>query len=372
MIEASVVQDILTRMKKIINQELNFFSTEGVIIASTDPNRIGQVNHEGAQFALDKNQPIVIEFDNQYEGAKQGINLPVDIDNQIVGVIGITGKKEEVAQYGEIIKEMTKVLILNNAARELVYNRRNVHRNIIDYIQNDDQSDAFSVEMLYGINLSSKKYTAIVGLPSDDRLTEQYFEDISNVYLDLELLLGDEDAIFEVRGNMILVLLQLKQPSAASKIIKKIDDVIKKKYNTTLLFGVGMSGQGKNELNRSISQAKTALGWNKTFYQKRELLFSDMEYGLVLHSIADTNKKYFLDKIFTNLSQKDIEDMIPLLDTYETCNGSIKKCAEKLFIHKNTVQYKLNKITEKTGHDPRKLSDFFILKLASILYKMQK
>lgn len=143
-------------MKKIINQELNFFSTEGVIIASTDPNRIGQVNHEGAQFALDKNQPIVIEFDNQYEGAKQGINLPVDIDNQIVGVIGITGKKEEVAQYGEIIKEMTKVLILNNAARELVYNRRNVHRNIIDYIQNDDQSDAFSVEMLYGINLSSK------------------------------------------------------------------------------------------------------------------------------------------------------------------------------------------------------------------------
>lgn len=184
--------------------------------------------------------------------------------------------------------------------------------------------------------------------------------------------MGDEDAIFEVRGNMILVLLQLKQPSVASKIIKKIDDVIKKKYNTTLLFGVGMPGQGKNELNRSISQAKTALGWNKTFYQKRELLFSDMEYGLVLHSIADTNKKYFLDKIFTHLSQKDIEDMIPLLDTYETCNGSIKKCAEKLFIHKNTVQYKLNKITEKTGHDPRKLSDFFILKLASILYKMQK
>ena len=204
MIEASVVQDILTRMKEIIHQELNFFSTDGIIIASTDPSRIGQVNHKGAQFVLEKNQPIVIEFDNQYQGAKQGINLPVDIDNQIVGVIGITGKKEEVSQFGQIIKEMTKILILNNAAKELVYNRRNAHKNILDYIQSDDSpNDNFSVEMLYGINLSSKEYTAIVGLPSDN-FPEQYFDDISNVYLDLELLLGDGKTIFEVRGNMIL------------------------------------------------------------------------------------------------------------------------------------------------------------------------
>ncbi|MGT2637722.1 CdaR family transcriptional regulator [Streptococcus ratti] len=372
MIEASVVQDILTRMKEIIHQELNFFSTDGIIIASTDPSRIGQVNHKGAQFVLEKNQPIVIEFDNQYQGAKQGINLPVDIDNQIVGVIGITGKKEEVSQFGQIIKEMTKILILNNAAKELVYNRRNAHKNILDYIQSDDSpNDNFSVEMLYGINLSSKEYTAIVGLPSDNFL-EQYFDDISNVYLDLELLLGDGKTIFEVRGNMILALLQDKRPQAISKITRRIAQIIEKKYRMTLLFGVGTSGRGKEELKQSILQAKTALSWNKTFYQKRELLFTDMEYGLILHNVSDINKNYFLDKIFAQLSQKEIDEMIPLLDTYEACNGSIKQCSENLFIHKNTVQYKLNKITEKTGHDPRKLSDFFVLKLASILYKIQK
>lgn len=58
MIEASVVQDILTRMKEIIHQELNFFSTDGIIIASTDPSRIGQVNHKGAQFVLEKTSPL--------------------------------------------------------------------------------------------------------------------------------------------------------------------------------------------------------------------------------------------------------------------------------------------------------------------------
>ncbi|MGT2829148.1 sugar diacid recognition domain-containing protein [Streptococcus hillyeri] len=139
-------------MKHIIQQELNFFSTEGIIIASTDPSRIGQQNHQGAQFVLEANQAIVIEYDDQYKGAKQGINLPVAIDHQMVGVIGITGKKEEVSQYGEIIKEMTEVLILNNMAKEVVYNRRNAHSHILTIIQdNDSAENQRSLDMVYGI-----------------------------------------------------------------------------------------------------------------------------------------------------------------------------------------------------------------------------
>lgn len=104
MIDAKVAQSIVERMKGIINQELNFFSTDARIIASTDPNRIGQIEHEGAELVLKSNQPLIIEYDEQYKGTKQGINLPVTLDNQIVGAIGITGKKEEVSRYGEIIK----------------------------------------------------------------------------------------------------------------------------------------------------------------------------------------------------------------------------------------------------------------------------
>lgn len=104
MIQIEVAQNIVERMKNIIHQEINFFSIKGVIIASTDPSRIGQTNHEGASTILKTKESVIIEYDNQYIGAKQGINLPVTIQNKIVGVIGITGKKEEVLQYGEIIK----------------------------------------------------------------------------------------------------------------------------------------------------------------------------------------------------------------------------------------------------------------------------
>ena len=48
-------------------------------------------------------------------------------------------------------------------------------------------------------------------------------------------------------------------------------------------------------------------------------------------------------------------------------NGSIQKCADELFIHKNTLQYRLNKIRDLTGFSPRNYNDFVVLKIAFLL-----
>nr|WP_245169601.1 helix-turn-helix domain-containing protein [Enterococcus faecium] len=48
-------------------------------------------------------------------------------------------------------------------------------------------------------------------------------------------------------------------------------------------------------------------------------------------------------------------------------NGSIKNCSEELFIHKNTLQYRLNKFHSLTGYTPRNYDDYHILKLAFLL-----
>ena len=55
---------------------------------------------------------------------------------------------------------------------------------------------------------------------------------------------------------------------------------------------------------------------------------------------------------------------------YEEFNGSITQTAEKLFMHKNTLQYKLQKIKKLSGYDPRVLRDFTELSLAFKLRSM--
>ena len=57
------------------------------------------------------------------------------------------------------------------------------------------------------------------------------------------------------------------------------------------------------------------------------------------------------------------------LEIYFACNGSVQAISQKLFIHKNTVQYKIKKIADATGYDPRRLTDTVLLYLCVKLRK---
>ena len=69
-------------------------------------------------------------------------------------------------------------------------------------------------------------------------------------------------------------------------------------------------------------------------------------------------KNYFLEKTITRLSEKEKQ----LLKTYFTNNMSLKETAEELYLHKNTLQYQLDKIWKTTGYNPRNFKE------ASVLY----
>jgi carbohydrate diacid regulator len=56
-------------------------------------------------------------------------------------------------------------------------------------------------------------------------------------------------------------------------------------------------------------------------------------------------------------SKQNLDQIIETLKTFYEANGSITEAAEKLFIHKNTLQYRLKRIKEDTGYDPRILPD---------------
>ena len=86
----------------------------GCIIASSDISRIGTY-HSGAQRVISQRlEELVISEEDRYAGAKNGINLPIIIENEIIGVVGITGEKEEVQILGKIIQKMTKILIMES------------------------------------------------------------------------------------------------------------------------------------------------------------------------------------------------------------------------------------------------------------------
>ena len=116
-ISRTQMQNIVDEMKETIHKDINIMDETGYIIASTDVQRIGMY-HSGAQKIISqKVDQLIVYEEDLYDGMKEGINLPIVIENEIVGVVGITGKADEVAIFGKIIQKMAEIMIYDRYQR---------------------------------------------------------------------------------------------------------------------------------------------------------------------------------------------------------------------------------------------------------------
>lgn len=110
-ISKEFARKIVYELKTHINANFNFMDKSGVIIASVDPSRIGGL-HLGAKQIIDKSlEMFYISAEMENENTKEGINLALKVFGEIVGVVGITGKKDKVMPYATIVKKMTEIMI---------------------------------------------------------------------------------------------------------------------------------------------------------------------------------------------------------------------------------------------------------------------
>ena len=107
------------------------------------------------------------------------------------------------------------------------------------------------------------------------------------------------------------------------------------------------------------SSARTALR-NIEGTEQSFVSFDDLTLELIISSADKTSREEFLRKTVSRLSEDDLK----ITEAYFSGDMSLADTAGKLFIHKNTLQYKLNHIHEKSGLNPRRFQDAVLLYLA--------
>ena len=110
-ISKNTATDLIREISSVIDYDINIMDENGIIMASTDPLRPGQF-HEGAHLVIKENlRELPVYYDDEYAGCKKGINLPLFSDDNIIGVVGITGEVSETSRYAKIIKKVTEILV---------------------------------------------------------------------------------------------------------------------------------------------------------------------------------------------------------------------------------------------------------------------
>lgn len=90
---------------------------------------------------------------------------------------------------------------------------------------------------------------------------------------------------------------------------------------------------------------------------------------IFLGEISDHSKKEYLHRIFKGLDQSEINQRLQILEVYYDEEGSLQRTAERLFIHRNTLQYRLKKIFEETGYNPRSIKFSSLFYIAIHFYR---
>ncbi|MFV0440229.1 MAG: CdaR family transcriptional regulator [Lachnospirales bacterium] len=370
-INPSVAQEIIEKLKSIVKQDLNFMNKNAVIIASTDPKRIGSY-HQGAELTIASNKNVTIDYDGEYEGSKQGINLPLFFEGNVVGVIGITGAKSEVLVYGEIIKEFTEILLYQNYIEKQNSFYLETKRHFAHEILFSPSINFSDIDVWAGmLKVDYKKFDTVGVLKINifdldlDEETRQKIYDKIRASVAHSITIYDSTFSFLLNGEIICFFGHKDRDGVIHGIKKNISSNYANNTNIRLFFTVGSKKSNIGLLKKSYKEAKTLQSLIDASDEDIDFLEYDIKSpSVLLNEIPVEKSLSFIDIILGNIPEKKRQDYINCLRAYYKNNNSIKKTAEELFLHENTVQYKINKIGEYTGLNPKNSKDDFTLKLA--------
>ena len=170
------------------------------------------------------------------------------------------------------------------------------------------------------------------------------------------------DIIHENKNSISLkngVILLCAVPDCSDQDMVKYAELMKKevetKYQVKFCCGIDACYEGFVQIRNSVIKAQKALKTSLRSPQKGIRLYESITMEIFQSELSNHIKREYIYRIFKGCSLEEIENWIGVLNTFYEEEGSIVSAAQRLYIHKNTLQYKLNKIKEKTGYDPRSI-----------------
>lgn len=372
---SEISQNIVNRTMKILQYNVNVMDNEGKIIGSGDPKRIS-MKHEVAVEVIRKKQSIEVKSEDAllWGGVKEGLNLPIVIGDEIVGVVGITGKLDEIRGYGELVKMTAEMIIEQSILEKELQLDERINREVITQLINKgykyDTMFYKKIKILQ-LNLNEPRVAIVIKGNTDElrllsRLTDMLKELIEEHDLYTTLFTGEMVILKKVSLNDG-IWNEEKTLQVLKIWLTKLD-----RLGLEISISIGSFYSEHKEWWKSYEEAKDALVvGEKLKVTQRIFQFRDVSLYVLLSKMIPTIKENSIFRGYDKLKLNDKNlELQNTLDSYIKNSGNSKRTAAELYVHRNTVQYRLSKIHEITGKNPFFYSDLFELYLSLIVDKL--
>lgn len=347
MLSNQIIQKSLDELKAITKIELEVYDLEGTKIAGTS-SEMEVEPHIIRIFA--ESAAETQELDNKWF-------MKVQEEGRDLYVLIASGDQQHAYQVAKIEVSQLEALIL---AYKEKYDRNNFFQNLI--LDNLLLVDIYNRAKKLHLDVEAKRIVYLV---------ETKVESESIVKEMLRSLFSQQtgDFVTSVDERNIVLIKSLRKEDTEEEIqqtAKTIVDMLNAEAMLTVKVAYGTVVGELKDVSKSYKEAKMALDVGKIFYIEKNVIgYEKLGIGRLIYQLPVSLCRMFMNEIFgDNLPDKlDEETQITIHKFFEN-SLNVSETARQLYIHRNTLVYRIEKLEKETGLDIRNFDDALTFKIA--------
>ena len=183
-----------------------------------------------------------------------------------------------------------------------------------------------------------------------------------------------QDFVISINETDIAIVKQITNGTTnedLEKIAQGVEDMLKNELFVKSVIGIGTVAEHLRELADAYKEAQTAIDVGKVFDTEKTIInYENLGIGRLIYQLPTTLCDIFLSEVFkkNSIDSLDHETLFTINKFFEN-NLNVSETSRKLFVHRNTLVYRLEKIKKLTGLDLREFDHAIIFKVALMVRK---
>ena len=346
-------QTVIHQMKDIVGRTIGAIDENGIIVACSELTKIGESRQRIKEELSFSRDSVIID------GFTYKLITTTAKNECIVFVEGEDKEAEKIAQILAVSLGNIKSLY------DEKYDKGSFIKNIIldNILPNDIYIKSNELHM------GNEEYRAVIVVKFQGATELSPYEIIQNIVAD-----NNKDYVINISEQDIVIVKEVDEDCTAEQLEKEAQEILSKaqsEYAAKLLIGISSVVEKLKDLARAYKEARIALEVGKVFDVECPIMsYENLGIGRLIYQLPTTLCDIFLQEVFKkgSLESLDRETLMTVQSFFEN-NLNVSETSRKLFVHRNTLVYRLEKIRKLTGLDLREFDHAVTFKVALMVKK---
>lgn len=359
MISSQVIRSSIEELKTISKIDLSVWDLEGKVVAAT--------------FESEEITPALISgfadspADSQVIGAHH--LMKVLDEDELLYILDARGSGEDAYMLGKIAVSQLQHLIIAYKER---YDRNNFFQNLL--LDNMLLVDIYNRAKKLHIEAAVRRAVFLIETDKEkDREKDSAATELLNGMFSAQV----GDYITAVDESNVILIKEMgaeEDYTRLDQVANTIVDMMSMEAMKNARVAYGTIVNELKEVSKSYKEAKMALDVGKIFYaEKKVTAYNTLGIGRLIYQLPINLCRIFIDEIFgSNIPSELDDETLTTINKFFENNLNVSETSRQLFVHRNTLVYRIEKLEASTGLDIRTFEDALTFKIALMVVNYMK